>query len=664
MTSTSLERAQAAWSLAPLLAARQSVRLWSPEGGFDRARRLGRILPGQPAAVPIFDRRGRTTLLVLDFDPQQHGRDQVRRDADQAVTWIQAAGGRVVVDESTRGGRHVLVPLAGDVQFAARHLRPVLDELARRLPTLDITPMTNPASGCITAPGSPCKEGGHRRLITPLDQALDAVTSRSKPATIARLAGLLDTTSMVAPSTTATGSPPSTGDGAASAATESPCQARTATGAPLPDVVAAFAADGVLPDRRTRRGARWTRSEARQSVLAHAAVRGLTRAEVVLKMIGGEWAGLRAAYDRYGRRWERAFAADWKKALTWADAANPKFRVLAHEELHTGGAVRLREWLARAVRWTMLCSELEGQCRWTVSAIWQALAYGQQLAGGTTVAQGRRWLSIAAGMLCEQTISDHLRALREIPGAPVLLVKKARGPLADRYALVTPHIDDEPVPVDAELVERARVEPVHPAWAVLGLPTRTVFEAVERAAAGGRVVRPLDLPALTGMSTTQVYEHLAYLHEEGLVERGHGWVRRTARTLTDVAVDHDVAELRAARVERHRAERAEWHALLALWNGETSTDASAAEQTVPVEPWTPDEREDYLAAVMATGPPPAEPPLPPTGNPREEALLALLSDVLGARPLAQQTDRTPASWLRRQPTLALIGPAHPGEHAL
>jgi hypothetical protein len=45
----------------------------------------------------------------------------------------------------------------------------------------------NVAVGCLTAPGSPTKNGGYRRLLTPLPAAVDAVQRRSAPDLIGRL---------------------------------------------------------------------------------------------------------------------------------------------------------------------------------------------------------------------------------------------------------------------------------------------------------------------------------------------------------------------------------------------------------------------------------------------------------------------------------------------
>jgi hypothetical protein len=228
-----------------------------------------------------------------------------------------------------------------------------------------------------------------------------------------------------------------------------------------------------------------------------------------------------------------------------------------------------------------------------------------------------------------------------------LLVRKGTGAQADRYALVTPRVSGVDVPVVAEVLARVSAGPVHPAWAVLGLPARRVFSVLldHTSAGSGYAVRPLDLPSVTGMSRSQVYQALTRLGEYSLIERGHGWVRRTDRTLTDVAVDQGVDALRAERVERHRRERRAWHDLLAQWEGEPSSDCPAQETLVVADdPWRPDEREAYLAAVMATGPPSADDGPEHLGgepgpDPLEQvpatvdAAIALLTTVLAARVL-------------------------------
>ncbi|WP_435825880.1 hypothetical protein [Nocardia gamkensis] len=75
---TAVDKAAAAHEafarLAPLLAARRSMRLWNPSlnGYNDRARTLTRKLPDQPAAVPIY-RDGRTRLLAACAFGEERG---------------------------------------------------------------------------------------------------------------------------------------------------------------------------------------------------------------------------------------------------------------------------------------------------------------------------------------------------------------------------------------------------------------------------------------------------------------------------------------------------------------------------------------------------------------------------------------------------------------
>ncbi|WNV85047.1 hypothetical protein [Umezawaea sp. Da 62-37] len=623
-----------AWTLAPLLAARQSVRLWSPHRGYDHARRLGRALPEQPAAIPLYDKHRRTTMLALDFDPKGYGPERVRGDAEQAVEWVHQAGGLTIVDESTRGGRHVLVPLADDVPLAVRHVMPVLRALAARLLTLDITPMSNPRQGCITAPGSPCKEGGHRRLLTPLDDAFTAARTRSQHGTIARLSALLSVQSPVQPhGSVVRGSPQASAPVYLHSSDDDRLPALI-TGT-VPSVISAFALAGVLPDRRTWRGEEWTRHEARQSFLAHAVLRGLSLNNVLTSVHTGVWPGFRDAYNRYGPRWEHRLRCDWVKAMTWAAEVEPALRVSGHQQQHTGGRVALRSWLAQAETWTMTASTLSGQTRWTALAIWQALAYISQLERSHVVAPGRRWLSIAAGLINDKTVSQALRFLRELPGAPILLVERGSGAAADKYALVTPRSDGHEIEADPTLIAHRKVGPVHPAWHILGLPARRVFDAIERHARHHRAsVRPLDLPELTGMCTPQVYQALRRLAKVELLHRGRDWVARTTRTLAEIATEHGLAELRAERIAHHRRERRAWHDLLAQWEEPFARQDLGDPVALPADPLSPTERADYLAVVMATGPPPQEPEYLMAGaSSVHERSIDLLEELLGASPV-------------------------------
>ena len=182
----------ASWkALAHLIAARPSIRVWDPSTNkFDATRNLTSRLPRLPAAALIYH-RNRTHILVLDFDTKKHGQHAVDADFARALSWITDAGGVAVTDQSTSGGRHIIVPLAIGTSATLAEIMPLMRLLEARLPSLDKTPMTNPKTGCITVPGSPCREGGHRILDGPLAAAIESFTTRSDPGLLPRLNVLL-----------------------------------------------------------------------------------------------------------------------------------------------------------------------------------------------------------------------------------------------------------------------------------------------------------------------------------------------------------------------------------------------------------------------------------------------------------------------------------------
>ena len=290
-----------------------------------------------PAAVALY-LHGRTQILALDFDTKHHDQHTVDTDFTRALTWITEAGGRTVTDQSTSGGRHILVPLAAGTSATAEELAPLLRLLEARLPSLDKTPMTNPKTGCITAPGSPCREGGHRRLDGPLSAAVDAFTQRSEPALLPRLNLLLGA---LTPATSRRHGPSPAPDrpgdtiiGTGPDARLRPEHTRTAA---LPARITTYATTGVLPPDTTWR----SHSEARQSVLAHAALHGHSLATIhALIAPGRPWqTGLGGAYRRYHAGADAALARDFHKALNWAATNTVNFQPARALELklHTRG---------------------------------------------------------------------------------------------------------------------------------------------------------------------------------------------------------------------------------------------------------------------------------------------------------------------------------------
>jgi hypothetical protein len=621
ITATPPAAAAATWkALAHLIAARPTIRVCDPETNkFDRTRPLTSRLPQHPAAVMLYH-RGRAPLLALDFDTKLHSQDVVDADFGRALAWITEAGGVAVTDQSISGGRHILVPLAIGTTASLAEINPLMRLLEARLPSFDKTPMTNPKTGCITAPGSACRQGGHRLLDGPLSVAIDALTTRSEPGLLPRLHMLLG--ALPAPATDASPTSTDTLRGAGDHTRLDPAYTRTT---PLPPRITDYATTGQLPERGTWR----SHSEARQSVLAHAVLHGHSLATIrALTAPGRPWHGLAAAYARYRTHADTALERDFAKALAWAAANSPKFRPVRaqDQELHTRGGPQgspaLRAWLAHATAW--LDVEYAGhRYRWIGAAIFQALAIhaarsGQVINGVPVVGVGGRSLSLATGLLSETTVWDFLRGIRDRPGAPLIRTRPAQGREADFYALTRQH----PARIDDVAVAAARVEDVHAAWKVIGHQHRRIYELIIHRGH----TNPLDICAAAHVSTSTGYTSLAALASAGLIVRGRGTVTSGPVSLDTIAAAHRLEELRAERITRHQRQRATWHTWLDIRDAEHGLTTIYAEHAStaddPATPLSGTGEAEYLASVLATGPPPTD---------EEADTIAMLSDLLGAR---------------------------------
>lgn len=632
------------------------MRLSAPgdRGRFGTPRPLTSRLPDAPAAVPLYNQHGRTVLLALDFDAKRHKAAQVDADADvdadveQVLAWLHECGGRAVTDRSTSGGRHVLVPLATDTPLRVDDLRILLGLLEKRLPTFDKQPMLGSSHGCITVPGSLCREGGHRRLDGPLATAVQAFTLRSDRGVIARLVALLGGVALL-DGKDAHQARPRTAVAVVEAALacdehlvgvgdDRRLHPRYRLVSAIPTPVATFARTGKIDHDR------WpSTSEARQSVICSAVLRGASVADIEAALGTADYAGLREAYARYGaqRVIASSLRADVAKALTWAARVAPQFRDLTHENKHTGGegGTRVprttdfcsdpirRRWLAAAQTW--IDQEFPGSRRRPILlAVVQALAYTSALAGELVegvpvVAIGGRSLSHSAGLMSESTVWAALRLLRDTPGSPVLRIARGAGQLPDRYALTRPAGAAAGEP-DRVALERARVEPVHHAWSVIGLRGRTLYDLIR----SGRVTTTADAFAAANLGQSAGYAILTDLRVAGLITLDKGSLAVGDRTLDAVAADAGLAIVAAERIVRHRAERLVWHAWLECRFGPPPADQDTADRrgatlaaAIAAAPVLDAQDSELIwAATIAAGPP---------SDPHLEAL-DLLSDTLGA----------------------------------
>lgn len=589
-------------TLAPLMAAQPTMRLWNPGVRFNEPADLTKALPAKPAAVPIFW-MNRTRLLALDLDAKRWGAAAVLEDLAGLRALLKDCGAHIVVDLSVSGGAHILIPL--QIAVTRAEIEPLLRALAARYKTLDLLPMQGDTGfGCITVPGSRCREGGFRVLQGSLAAAGEAFRVPNPPEVLHRLAGDLGADLAV------------TDVASSSVQDVDPTVFFHGEGAhrrlrdtyhlrgQMPKAVSQFAETGQLP-----KGGRWqSPSEARQSVLYYAMGSGLALGDVIKLMApGAPWArGIPTAYSRYkySRAIRKALQDDWDKAFRHHLARCRVFHARTHKTLHTGvllSSPQHQTWLAHAIWWcdtTLRCEP----GRWSAAAVLQAMAVaslraGEVVNGTPTVAVGVRSLSLATGLLSKETVAAGLRMLREHPGAPVLLIQEGSWLIPDGYALVTPDVIDP----NPHAADRPQLRAVHDAWWVIGAHHRRVYESIQ--ALGP--LRAADIAAGARMSLSAVYDSLAELCRRGLLEKQGSLYAVGATSLDEIAEQWRVADERARRIEQHRAERAQWKSFVegsrqVLPPAPVQIPEQENEIDLVLSPW---DEADYLKSVMADGPP-------------------------------------------------------------
>lgn len=596
---------------------RERIKVFDPETKqYLKTRRITDKPPTLMAAVYLYKNR-RTTLLALDFDSKPHGREQVDADFERARGWLLAAGARLITDRSTNGGRHILVPLAIGTTASFDEVQPLMRQLQARLPSLDIKPMQNPNEGCISLPGTPCSGGGYRTLDGPVLEAVNAVTERSAPTLLPELYALMGT--LPSPAAADTSSPKvATTRGAGD---DERLAAHACWTKPFPADVTDFATRGVMVPGRWR-----SPSEARMSVVTNAVLRGSSLAEIRdLCRSGQRWHALGDSYrTKHGVRSDAQLERDFHAALDYASTLAEEANRSAHRNKYpqSGAASEgpFGRWLAYA--WAWADREFAGTpLRWTVRDVFQALAIKAVLAGeiksGTpVVGVGGRSLSLSAGLMPATTVFDVLRRTREMVGAPIVLVRPRVGREADFYALTTANPDK----IASVALERVSVTDVHPAWSILGRQHRVIYELIVQCG----MTRPADIYAAAKVSARSGQLSITALTTAGLITRTGRAVQAGRVTLNEIAAAHRLDQTQSELIARYQRERAAWHEWLALQDQIRGVydAADAGAETIPPQPFFTD-HEEYLAAVLAHGPPDTEDV--------ENAALELLTDVLGAR---------------------------------
>jgi hypothetical protein len=186
------------WALTARISPREDVRVAAvddtghPINTYNAFARTDSSKPDRPWAVFLADDHQMFGLLAFDLDTSK---GDVLRDCERLTRCLQQLRISYTVAQSgPAGGRHVWLSLA---QSAHPAMIAQLAQLARAaLPSLDVSPLLNPATGCVRPPGSPHRNGGASTVLsgsTPLMEPTVVVEDLERLA--AKLAALADAAS-------------------------------------------------------------------------------------------------------------------------------------------------------------------------------------------------------------------------------------------------------------------------------------------------------------------------------------------------------------------------------------------------------------------------------------------------------------------------------------
>jgi hypothetical protein len=594
---------------APAIAGRERIRVRTDRGRYrDGGPLRAETLPVAPAAVLIFDKRAQARCLVLDLDSKVLGTQQALLDSLHAVELASRAGLSVFIDESPNGGRHVYLPLQDPISAdaalaAATALRLVL-------PSLDVAPLSNPATGAIRPPGSAHPSGGHQALVTSLADAAGAVLIPGSPTAWACFLRLL---------------PHSPAAGARRARGSSSLSVSTGTGArPALDPYNAILRMGLYDATRYP-----TPSEARFAALCHLLRRGWSERDIALAAVDGRFPGLLSLFTKHSSPL-RALSGELNRASEKLSGAldRPRDRNNHTRDLPTPPASSppaetvtergsdaeygfVRSW------WTAARHEgwmLAGTTALVDRSVLQALGALAQMLGTRYVDVGTRTLGQAA-CLDHSTVARSLKRLAGTRDSLIVLLQASGdtdGMQGDLYELVVPPTHAAKALGDPWA--RGLIERLHPAFWMLSKSSRYAWQAL-----GPLPCSTSDLQRAAGLAKETFRGALAELAAHGLARHtAQGW-QRGYTTLNQVAA-RTGGDLRALEVEqRHLDERRAWRALKGL-PAPVPDRAAQCHQPAP-----PMHAQGFWADGTPIGPEWLDDELK-----TEQSALALLSSMLGA----------------------------------
>ena len=187
------------WALTRAISPRWSVRLSAVDAygqalnAYTGHARVDGPEVDRPWAVYLAGSDRRFRLLAFDLDAKGAGTAAAaERDADVLAALLTDVGLSAVVCQSgPGGGRHVWTSL---VEGVDAETVATLARLARHVcPTLDLSPLSNPVTGCVRPPGAPHRAGGRSTVLSGDLSALTAPsgTAAQVRALVERLAQLV-----------------------------------------------------------------------------------------------------------------------------------------------------------------------------------------------------------------------------------------------------------------------------------------------------------------------------------------------------------------------------------------------------------------------------------------------------------------------------------------
>lgn len=545
----STDSADAQWNFfAPKIAGRNTYRWMNAEGKYlpSNERPIGQESPARPAAVMIYSAEGQAQTICLDFDAKF---PSLEDDLEECRTWLDSFNILYVVDRSISGGHHIYIPLNEtlnciDARFFVEHL-------ATHWASLDASPHRVAKHGCIRVPGSRHKNGGSQTLITDFDRSVMIFTVRNTAESINQLLDIAVHCSVNRAVVRE-----------ATPASPAPAQptVKSATRIKPKTSLARAIAEGAPFD-----GSYASPSEARMAVICSLVSSGWDIHQIDNEMSSGRLPGLAALYSKYSTDAKRTrLQAEILKAEAFVEKRHvskgyPPVRKNNINDTFNSQRGDIHRKIRQMRALIDLFDQRLSRKRSGIylRVLLRALFEFAHKTGQTRFAVGCRALAIATGMHFA-TVSKLLKELVQVPGAPVVKIKKGYLGEADEYELRL-EAADQLVAKDHRLA-KGKIYSIRPVFRALGPVAALVYESIEETPHQSRK----DLARSTGLSATAVYEALKEMSSLGMVYLDHGvWRIRISANLRQLANMLGVLDEMAEQISRYRAERKAWHEYLA-----------------------------------------------------------------------------------------------------